>query len=271
MNTREAMGFEALHPLDQAHGLRCLFTGAQVRFVPLLSNPHVAFGGVLIDQLLTTLAGLGRHTLLVDAAERSQQPQELASVDLAQAVEPLAPRVSYLAARGLPLRHLNSQGSMASFLDALAQAAPQADVVLVHASATDLARVFMRRAARPIVLACDHPVAVTHAYAGIKLLVQRAGLRVHGLVLGASADSPRAERIARHLSDCADLFLAAVVHGWARIDPSTAAGEPPSVALHQLVRDSLIDDASDELDDDAPRPARTPSSRSGATPTPPRS
>ena len=60
-------------PLDQAHGLRRLFAHARVRFVPVASNPHVAFGGVMLERLCTALGEHGKHTLVVDAAERSRE------------------------------------------------------------------------------------------------------------------------------------------------------------------------------------------------------
>ena len=97
-------------------------------------------------------------------------------------------------------------------------------MVLVHASASDLCRLFARHAAaegvRPLLLADDRPASVTHAYAAMKLLTQRAGLVVHDLLLGAAQQSPRAERIAMQLATCADDFLGAVLRDWVRIDPS---------------------------------------------------
>ena len=76
-----------------------------------------------------------------------------------------------------------------AFLQRVAEAAPQCDVVLVHASASDLCRLFARspdvERVRPLLLADDRPASVTHAYAAMKLLAQRAGLVVHDLLLGA--------------------------------------------------------------------------------------
>jgi hypothetical protein len=167
-------------PLDQADGLRRLFAHSQVCFVPVVSNPHLAFGGVMLERLCSGFAEQGCHTLVVDAAENSPEPGEMASVDLAACIESLSGEVSYLAARGLPLRHVNSRGSTAGLLDALERAVPAADVVLVHASASDLCRLFMNNdllsRPRPLLLAEDRPSSVTHAYAAMKLLNQRAGL-----------------------------------------------------------------------------------------------
>jgi hypothetical protein len=229
-------------PLDQAHGLRRLFAHARVCLVPVVSNPNVAFGGVMLERLCTAFAEHGRHTLVVDAAERAGEPSEMALLDLAECIEPLASNVSYLAARGLPLRFVDASGSTAPFLQAVAAAAPNCDVVLVHASASDLCRLFARHAGnpvRPLLLADDRPASVTHAFAAMKLLTQRAGLVVHDLLLGAAAHSPRSERIAMQIATCADDFLGAVLRDWVRIDPACDATEPPSPELRRLVRELL--------------------------------
>lgn len=224
---------------DQAAGLRRLFAASRARFVPLVSNPHVAFGGVLIERFVAALGELSAHVLVVDAAEGSPEPLEIARVELAAAVEPLAPHASYLAARGLPRRHVDASGSCAAFLHALVEAAPQADVVLLHAGASDLARVFGHRAVRPVVLAADRPTAVTHAYAGIKWLAQRAGILTHDLLLAAAEHSPRAGRIVQQLASCADLYLGAAQRDFAIVDPAHADAAP-SPALRRLARDALV-------------------------------
>ena len=97
-------------PLDQADGLRRLFAHAQVRFVPVVSNPHMAFGGVMLERLCSGFAEQGSHTLVIDAGENAPEPNEMAQVDLAESIETLSQEVSYLAARGLPLRYVDAQG-----------------------------------------------------------------------------------------------------------------------------------------------------------------
>lgn len=234
-------------PLDQADGLRRLFAHAQVRFIPVVSNPHMAFGGVMLERLCSGFAEQGCHTLVVDAGENAPAPNELAEVDLAECVETLSQEVSYLAARGLPLRYVDAQGSTAGFLEAVLRAAPEADVVLVHASASDQCRLFMRHNTRaesstrprPLLLADDRPVSVTHAYAAMKLLTQRAGLLVHDLLLSAAPSSPRAERIAMQIATCADDFLGAVLRDWMQIDPASDARSASTPALRRWVRDTL--------------------------------
>lgn len=230
-------------PLDQAAGLRQLFAHARVRFIPVVSNPHMAFGGVLLERLCTAFAGQGAQVLLVDAGEHSPAASEMALIDLRECIEPLLPQLSYLAARGLHLHFCDAQGSTAGLLNAVSDAAPQADVVLVHAPAADLCRIFARRGAddtvRPLLLAEDRPASVTHAYAAMKLLVARAGLMVHELLLGAASGSPRAARIAQQISSCADNFIGALLRDWAQVDPASQAGDETAAALRRIVRARL--------------------------------
>lgn len=230
-------------PLDQADGLRRLFAHSRVCVVPVVSNPNVAFSGVMLERLCTAFAEHGKHTLVVDAGERANEASEMAVLDLAECVERLSPQVSYLAARGLPLRFVDAAGSTHSFLHAVTEAAPHCDVVLLHASASDLCRLFARSRdagrIRPLLLADDRPASVTHAYGAMKLLTQRAGLVVHDLLLGAAPQSPRSERIAMQIATCADDFLGAVLRDWVRIDPACDASEAPTRELRRLVFEQL--------------------------------
>jgi hypothetical protein len=232
---------------DQAAGLREMFAGACARFVPLVSNPHVTCGGVLLERLSTAFGERGARVLVVDAGESAGAPGEMAMVELAACIERLAPQVSYLAARGLAIRFVDAAGSTRAFLERAAEAAPGCDVVIVHAPAIELCRMFARRdrgdAAQsagadvpcPIVAADDRPPSVTHAYASMKLLAQRAGLVVTDLLLGAAPQSPRAERIAAKLAGCADTFFAGVLRDWARVDPAGDPCEAPGDDLRRLV------------------------------------
>jgi hypothetical protein len=243
-------------PLDQADGLRRLFATTRACIVPVVSNPHVAFGGVMLERLCTAFAEHGRHTLVADAGERANEASELARLDLADGIECLSSQVSYLAARGLSLRYVDATGSTRGFLRAIADAAPHCDVVLVHASASELCRLFARSPGadidgapncRPLLLADDRPASVTHAYAALKLLTQRAGLVVHDLLLGAAPQSPRSERIAMQIATCADDFLGAVLRDWVQIDPACDATEPPTPELRRLVREQLATAHGDGL------------------------
>jgi hypothetical protein len=232
-------------PLDQADGLRRLFAGRRRHVLPLAANPHVAFAGVVLDRLAAVLADNGREVLVVDAASSSPLPHELAQVELAACIETIAPRVAYLPARGLPLAYVDTRGSAGGFIDALHGAAPQAEVVLLHADAADLARLFKHRAARPLLIGADHPESIKHAYASAKLLAQRCGLLTFDLLLAAPPQSPRAASIAASLGGCVENFLGAVLRHSALVDPAADSDEPASAALARLLAGQLaLDDTT---------------------------
>jgi hypothetical protein len=237
---------------DQAHGLRRLFAGAQACPVALVANPHVAFSSVVLERLTTALSTLGLNTLVVDAADTSPAAGELAALDLRACIEPLSAQVSYLAARGLPLRHVDTHGSSSAWLDRLAAAAPQAQVMLVHASAADLARLFTHQSLRPVLLAADHPESVTHAYAAMKLLAMRRGLMSFDLLLAAPPKQPRVSVIARRLASCAEGFLGASVRDWVAIDPACDVREAPGAPLLRLVCEQVRPDVDVAMDGDDP-------------------
>lgn len=227
-------------PLDQADGLRRMFSPVRPRrFIPLVANPHTPFSGIVIERLTAAFGAAGRHTLVVDAADGAPAPQELARLDLASAIEPLGPDVSYLAARGLPLAYVDTRGSASALLDALADAAPQADVVLLHACASDLARVFQRRSARPLLVGADHPESIKHAYAAMKLLSQRCTLMTFDLLLAAAPGSPRLAHIAASLAKTADGFLGCLLQHWAVVDPAGPVQAAPAAALQCLAEAQL--------------------------------
>jgi hypothetical protein len=122
----------------------------------------------------------------------------------------------------------------------LQAAAPQAEVILLHADPLDLTRLFKRRCARPILLGADHPESIKHAYAACKLLVQRCALMSFDLLLAAAPCSPRAVPIAQSLADCADNFLGATLLHTALVDPAGDPGEPPDEALAPLLAAQLM-------------------------------
>ena len=225
LHTRAAERFAPYAPQrtpqsDQADGLRRLFGAPRPRFVAVVANAEMAFSGLVLERLAGACSAAGRRTLVVDAAANAPVPHELVALDLSAGIVSLAPGLDYLAARGLPLRHVNSRGSCAGFLQALVDAAPLADVLIVHAEATELGRLFTGRAVRPLLLAADHPATVTQAYAGLKLLAQRHSLMAFDLLLAAAPHEPRVPRIAEQLALTADRFVGAALHDWACIDPT---------------------------------------------------
>ncbi len=223
-------------PSDQADGLRRLFSAHRPRFVAVVANAEMAFSGLVLERLASACSQAGRRTLMVDAAASAPTPHELVALDLAAGIEAMAPGLDYLAARGLPLRHVDSRGSCAGFLQAITEAAPRADVVIVHADASELGRLFVGRAVRPLLLAADHPATVTAAYGGLKLLALRHSLMAFDLLLAAAPQQPRVPRIAEQLALTADRFVGAALHDWACIDPMDTS-LPPSLArlVHGLL------------------------------------
>jgi hypothetical protein len=237
-------------PLDQADGLRRLFARAPVRVVPVVSNPHMAFGGVLLERLCTAFTEQGAQVLVVDASERAPLPHEISLMELREGIEPLSSSVSYLAARGLLLRYVDTHGSTANVVSHLNDAAPKADVILIHSPAVDHCRLLGRSVqarttrswamqARPLLLVDDRPSSVTHAYASLKLLTQRSEVMVHDILLGASDFSPRAPRIAEQLRSCAEHFLGAVVRDVVLFDPASDPQQSAPAELRSWAQDCL--------------------------------
>ena len=226
-------------PRDQAHGLRQLFAGAAQRIVPLVHNPQVPGAGAVMERFCAAFAEQGLHTLVVDAADTASLPHELATVDLPACVERLSPQVSYLAARGLPMHYLDSRATLAGFLAALRSAAPQADVVLLHAGALDLRRMFAGRTPSPVLLAGNRPDSLTHAYTSMKLLSQRLGALAYDLVVAGDVAPRRARRMADRLTECGDHFLGAALRNLAVIDPQASAQSPLGADLGQLAAGQL--------------------------------
>lgn len=227
---------------DQAAGLRRLFGATQRRFVALAHNAEVALSTLAIDRLCDAAAALGLHTLVVDAADGAPAPHEMALLDLPSCIEPLSPEVSYLAARGLPIRHVDTRGRCGGFLQAIEQAAPHADLVLVHAGTVDLARLFAEQRMRALLLGADTPRAMTEAYAALKRLSQRPGWLAHDLLVVADPRGPRTARLGESLAQCAERFLGAVIHDCVVIDPDADPGAAPDARLLQLLRAQLAHD-----------------------------
>lgn len=246
---------------DQADGLRRLFAGRGQRVLPLVANPHVAFSGLVLDQIAAELARQGREVLVVDAAAHAPPASDLARLDLGAGIVPVAPRLSYLAARGLPLAFVDTRGSAAGFVDAIERAAPQCEVVLLHAEGAHLARMFARRAARPMLVAADHPESVKHAYAAAKLLAQRTALMTFDLVLASPPGAQRGAAIATSLGNCLDSFLGALLHAWCEVDPAAQPADGPNAALRRLLAAQL---ALDTQLPEAPLPGAAHLAAAGA-------
>ena len=230
-------------PRDQAHGLRQLYAGRDLCFLPLVHNPQVPGTGAVMERLCAALAEHGLRTLVVDAADSASPAHQLALVDLVACVERLSPQVSYLAAGGLPMQFLDSRATLAAFIEALRGVATapavQADVVLLHAGALDLRRMFAGQAPRPLLLAGNRPDSLTHAYTSMKLLSQRLGALAYDLVVAGDVSPRRARRMGDRLADCADHFLGAALRQVAVVDPLQPAQAPLPSDLRGLGADRM--------------------------------
>jgi len=254
-------------PLDQADGLRRMFAARQTRLLPLVANPHLRSSSVLLDRLAEVLAHQGLQVLVVDAGAQAPPPPELVQLGLAPCIEMISPRVAYLPARQLPVQYVDTRGCAASFIDALQQAWPLADVIVLHAEVSDLARLLKHRASRPLLLAADDPESLKHAYASCKWLVQRCDLMTYDLLLAASSQSPRLSSIAASLAGCADQFLGAVVRNCALVDPLVAADDAAGPdLLHLLQAQMNIDITGLSAATPGATPGRTPGRTPGETP-----
>ncbi len=230
----------ALHATDQADGLRRLFGGSSQRLVPVVHNPHVVCSGVLMERLSLAMAELGARILVVDAADNAPAAHELVDIDLPACIERLDDHVAYFAARGLPRRHVDMRGSSEAWLAAVEQAAPWADVIVLHAGARDLARMCGPREISPILLATVESPSLTDAYASMKLLSQRLGLRVFDLLVGMQARPRRAAAVGDRLATCADNFLGAVLRACVPVDRTEPLNQPASEPLSRLAAQQML-------------------------------
>lgn len=224
---------------DQADGLRRLFAGQRQRLVPLVANPHVDDAAILLERLASALAEGGARLLVVDAADTSPAPHELVDIDLAGCIETLGPGMHYLAACGLPRRHVNARGSAETWLQAIESVATRADAIVLHANARDLARLVGQRDVRPVLMCGVGNQSLTDAYTSMKLLAQRARLMSFDLLVSANGRPQRAEANAQRLALTGDHFLGAVVRGHAAIDCRGRANAPLTADLQALARAQL--------------------------------
>lgn len=230
----------ALGRSDQADGLRRLFQTQRQQVLPVVANVHTPHAAVLLERLSLALAELGARVLVVDAADNAPHPHEMVDIDLAAAIEPLGAGVSYLAARGLPRRHVNTRGSSQAWLNTLEQASPGTDVILLHAQASDLSRMLGEREVCPVLVCGLDSASLTDAYAAMKVLSTRLGLRAFDLLVAGTERQRAAQRMAERLASCADNFLGAVLRARVPVNCHESPDEPVSLALSRLAADQLM-------------------------------
>ncbi|MBI2733097.1 MAG: hypothetical protein HYX44_07330 [Aquabacterium sp.] len=100
-----ASSARAHHPVDQAQGMRQMFASRVLRFVPVVANASTACGGLVLERLCAAYASFNLKVLVVDASDQARPPGELAEFDLAEGIEVLSEQISYMPAKGLPLRY----------------------------------------------------------------------------------------------------------------------------------------------------------------------
>lgn len=253
-------------PTDQADGLRRMFAAARAHVVPVVANPHVEHHGAVLARLASVFAEQGLNTLVVDAADTAPEPGELSFIDLGACVEPLSPQLAYLAARGLPMQHVDTHGSCASFIPRMMNVVYDVDVVVIHAEARVLSRMLGEHEARPILLVSGASDSLTHAYASLKMLVQRLQLMSFDLVAPTTRGrGATPAQIAKRMGDCADRFLGAGLHDSATIDPDMAFGEGSGPDLMRLAAAQLSLSASPTSSAAAWTPERSRPAASSAT------
>lgn len=237
-------------PGDQADGLRRLFSTHTVRFIPVVSNPFVAQESVLIQQICAALEQLGLYTLVVDVCDPVHPPRRTPD-DLRSRIQVLTDRTASLSAQGLPARWVSGSGSPHAhgFLRAVVEAAPLSQAVVVHGSASELARLFGQgelhlSRPRPIVICGEQPESMTHAYAALKVLSQRADWRAHDLLVSATTGSAGIRLVKDRLAQCAALFLGGVRHDVVDIDPRAAALSTTASATLMAFMDASLNAAA---------------------------
>lgn len=235
---RHVAGRAGTPPADQAHGLRQMFASRVIRFIPVVASPEARCGGVVLERLCTAYESFGLRTLVVDASAQARAPGELVAFDVAEGIEVLSSHVSYMPARGLPLRFADARGSCAALLDALADASPQSDVILLHASASELVRLLGPArpdvAVRPLVYTNDLAEGLTQAYAATKVFSQRGGWMSYDLLVVAPTHSTQSQAVADRLERCADDFLGVAQRLAVQLDPLQAAHTTPDARFLSL-------------------------------------
>lgn len=253
--TGAANGRGALHPVDQAHGLRRLFARQTVRLLPLVASAGWPDAQALALDLAMRWAQDGRHVLVLDglSAQRSPWVDEATAWDLdhvlqaqvsfEDAAQAVVPGVWLMAAQeGLP--SLVRDGHAArSVLQAAAQLPQGIDMVILLAGAPIVAALCAGEAVLPLVLGGDAPADMTDAYLALKILATEGGLSRCGLVLTDRGAPARVQMAAQRITTCAQRFLGGDVHLAATVPLHGAQTEPALQALarravdHALSRD----------------------------------
>lgn len=232
--------------MDQASGLRRLFSREQIRFVPVVAHPYVARSSVLMEQLCEAVRSPDLGTLAVDASRtaganvyQSRNRSRLAS-------ERLAPSLGYLDTEVVDTQpavpHLQQPAQ--AFLHEVAETMPDADVVLVHGAPPDLVRLFNRHgsgshAPRFVLLCGDDTPDEPSSYATLKRFVARGSVAAHKLMAGALQRARTSVATATRMARDARHVLRRLQHHAGQAVPMRPDGDAGLPAMYRLTEDLL--------------------------------
>jgi hypothetical protein len=229
---------ELLGPVDLPRTKSPGIPPQAVRWLPVVANNQVWCMDELNESLATACVALGSRPLLVDGASSSPAAPASAALDLASGIRVLSRGIHYLPAGGLLHRYVDAQGSAGRFLDELLRAAPDVDTILVHADASDMARLFRHRPHVPLLLTVDEPESLKEAYTNWKWLNLRCAWSQARLLV-AKTSAERGEQMARTLSSCAAQFMDATLLDHAVVGSDAPDLSAPNEALLSLVATHL--------------------------------
>lgn len=210
--------------VDQASGLRRLFTPAAPRWLPIVASGEGVGHSTVVAWLAVALADAGVRVLVIDGA-RGRVARMLG--DDRPAVRRANGLLELLAGErgfdevavsggegwavlpaGEDLAELIAGGyDVAALEEALAATSADFDLVLILAEAATLGPLFAGREARALVLATPTAEAVTAAYSAMKALAVEHGFAAFHLAINRSASPEEAERVGERLRGCAERFL----------------------------------------------------------------
>jgi flagellar biosynthesis protein FlhG len=233
-------GLRRTQTVDQAAGLRRLFSARSVRFIPVVANPFVADQVALAERLCAALEDLRLYTLLVDASGNGSSRHRTGggSHGLASRIDVLTDRIACL-----PMPEWTTSAAPGG-LQALTEAAPLSQAVLVLGSATMLTALFgpagrILSRPRPIVICDARDTSIRHAYGQLKTLAGASDWRDYDVLMSADEGDPAAWHVPGRLAQCAERFLGGVMHDCVSMAPSTPVTLRSAELLAEFMESSL--------------------------------